>query len=57
MRVVITGAQGQLGGSLRAAKVPRRAVLRNFCEARQLGIDLRPWEEALSAYYEERRSA
>ena len=41
----------------RAARVPRRAVLRNFCAARQLGIVLRPWEEALRAYSEERNGA
>ncbi len=41
----------------RAAKVPRRAVLRNFCAARQLGIVLRPWEDALRAYSEERNGA
>lgn len=37
----------------RPAKVPRRAVLRNFAAATQLGITLRPWEEALRAYFEE----
>lgn len=41
----------------RAARVPRRAVLRNFSGARQLGLVLRPWEEALSAYFEDRQSA
>jgi len=41
----------------RSAKVPRRAVLRNFCAATQLGITLRPWEEALRAYFEEREHA
>jgi len=41
----------------RAARVPRQAVLRNFCAATQLGISMRPWEEALSAYCEERRNA
>jgi dTDP-4-dehydrorhamnose reductase len=41
----------------RAAKVPRRAVLRNFSTATQLGISLRPWEEALQAYFEDRNRA
>ena len=41
----------------RAARVPRPAVLRNFCAARQLGIVLRPWEDALRAYSEARNSA
>ncbi len=38
----------------RPAKVPAHAVLRNFCAAAELGITLRPWEEALRAYFEER---
>jgi dTDP-4-dehydrorhamnose reductase len=37
----------------RAARVPRRALLRNFAAATQLGIVLRPWKEALGAYFEE----
>lgn len=37
----------------RPAKVPAHAVLRNFCAATSLGIVLRPWEEALKAYFEE----
>ena len=41
----------------RAAKVPRRAVLRNFSAVTQLGISLRPWEEALQAYFEARNRA
>ncbi len=41
----------------RAARVPRRAVLRNFAAAAQLGITLRPWEEALMAYFEEAKRA
>jgi dTDP-4-dehydrorhamnose reductase len=41
----------------RAARVPRRAVLRNFSAASQLGIVLRPWEEALRAYFEDRQRA
>jgi dTDP-4-dehydrorhamnose reductase len=41
----------------RAAKVPRRALLRNFSAVTQLGIVLRPWEEALQAYFEERNRA
>jgi dTDP-4-dehydrorhamnose reductase len=38
----------------RPAKVPQHSVLRNFCAATQLGITLRPWEEALRAFFEER---
>jgi dTDP-4-dehydrorhamnose reductase len=41
----------------RVAKVARRAVLRNFSAATQLGISLRPWEEALQAYFEQRNRA
>jgi dTDP-4-dehydrorhamnose reductase len=41
----------------RPAKVPANAVLRNFCAATQLGITLRPWEEALRAYFEDRDHA
>jgi dTDP-4-dehydrorhamnose reductase len=41
----------------RAAKVPRRALLRNFSAATQLGIVLRPWQAALRAYFEERNGA
>jgi dTDP-4-dehydrorhamnose reductase len=41
----------------RAAKVPRRALLRNFIAATQLGIVLRPWEDALAAYFEEKKHA
>jgi dTDP-4-dehydrorhamnose reductase len=41
----------------RCATVPRRALLRNFSAATQLGIVLRPWEEALRAYFEERKRA
>ena len=41
----------------RPAKVPQYAVLRNFCAATQLGITLRPWEEALRAFFEERDDA
>ncbi len=41
----------------RAARVPRRAVLRNFAAATQLGIVLRPWEDALRAYFEDRQRA
>jgi dTDP-4-dehydrorhamnose reductase len=37
----------------RATRVPANAALRNFCAAAQLGITLRPWEEALRAYFEE----
>jgi dTDP-4-dehydrorhamnose reductase len=38
-------------GFERAAKVPARSELRNFCGATQLGITLRPWREALEAYF------
>jgi dTDP-4-dehydrorhamnose reductase len=41
----------------RCARVPRRALMRNFSAATQLGIVLRPWEEALRAYFEERKRA
>ncbi len=41
----------------RAARVPRRALLRNFSAVTQLGIVLRPWKEALRAYFEERSRA
>lgn len=41
----------------RAARVPRHAVLRNFSAATQLGIMLRPWEDALRAYSEAREGA
>ncbi|MGB3906016.1 MAG: dTDP-4-dehydrorhamnose reductase [Anaerolineae bacterium] len=41
----------------RPAKVPRRAVLRNFSAATQLGITLRPWEEALRGYFKEKERA
>lgn len=41
----------------RPAKVPANAVLRNFCAATQLAITLRPWEEALRAYFEDRDHA
>lgn len=37
----------------RATRVPANGALRNFCAATQLGITLRPWEEALRAYFEE----
>ena len=37
---------------VRAAPVPRRVELRNLCGATQLGITLRPWQEALAAYFE-----
>jgi len=35
----------------RAAKVPARCELRNFCGATQLNIFLRPWREALADYF------
>jgi len=40
-------------GYERAAKVPARCELRNFCGATQLGITLRPWREALADYFNE----
>jgi dTDP-4-dehydrorhamnose reductase len=42
----------QLAGFQRASTPPPRAVLRNFCAAVGLGIRLRPWQEALAAYFE-----
>jgi len=36
----------------RASNPPRYAPIRNFCGA-ALGITLRPWQEALAAYFEE----
>lgn len=41
----------------RPARVPIHAVLCNSVAARQLGIVLRSWGEALEAYFEERRHA
>jgi len=38
-------------GYKRAARVPARCELRNFCGATQLGITLRPWREALADYF------
>jgi len=38
-------------GYVRAAKVPAHSELRNFNGATQLGITLRPWREALEAYF------
>jgi len=37
----------------RPAAVPANAALRNFCAATQLGITLRPWQEALRAFFQE----
>lgn len=37
----------------RPAAVPANAALRNFCAATQLGITLRPWQEALRAYFDD----
>jgi dTDP-4-dehydrorhamnose reductase len=37
----------------RAARVPRKVELRNFCGA-ELGIVMRPWQEALADYFRER---
>ena len=37
----------------RLARVPAHCELRNFCGASQLGITLRPWREALEAYFHE----
>jgi len=36
----------------RLARVPKHACLRNFCAA-ELGIVMRPWQEALEEYFEE----
>jgi len=41
---------------VRAAKPPLYTPLRNFCGA-QLGITLRPWQEALKAYFERESGA
>jgi dTDP-4-dehydrorhamnose reductase len=38
-------------GYQRAARVPARSELRNFCGATQLGITLRPWRDALADYF------
>lgn len=38
-------------GFARAARVPARSELRNFCGATQLGIVLRPWRAALEDYF------
>ncbi len=38
-------------GYERAAKVPTRCELHNFCGASQLGITLRPWRAALEDYF------
>jgi dTDP-4-dehydrorhamnose reductase len=38
-------------GYQRAARVPARCELRNFCAAAQLGITLRPWRDALADYF------
>jgi dTDP-4-dehydrorhamnose reductase len=35
----------------RVAQPPLYAVIRNYCGATALGITLRPWEEALQAYF------
>jgi len=37
----------------RPTRVPANSTLRNFCAATQLGIRLRPWEEALRSYFGE----
>ncbi len=36
---------------VRPAPVPKQLELRNFCGAAQLGITLRPWQEALADYF------
>lgn len=36
---------------IRASTPPPYAPIRNFCAATALGINLRPWEEALQAYF------
>jgi dTDP-4-dehydrorhamnose reductase len=38
-------------GYQRAAKVPARSELRNFCGKTQLGITMRPWRKALEDYF------
>ena len=38
-------------GYKRLARVPARTELRNFCAATQLGIILRPWQDALAEYF------
>lgn len=40
-------------GYSRAAKVPARCELHNFCGASQLGITLRPWRAGLEDYFRE----
>ncbi len=40
-------------GYKRAAQVPARSELHNFCGATQLGITLRPWRQALEDYFDE----
>jgi len=37
----------------RPAAVPANAALRNFSASTQLGITLRPWQEALGAYFDD----
>ena len=37
----------------RLASVPANATLKNVSASTQLGITLRPWQEALRAYFEE----
>lgn len=39
---------------VRAARVPKRVELRNFCGA-ELGIVMRPWREALQEYFSRRQ--
>lgn len=42
-------------GYVRPAPVPRRVELRNLAGASQLGITMRPWQEALADYFRNRR--
>ena len=48
-RVALHGAQHYE----RLATVPANAALRNFSASTQLGITLRPWQEALRAYFDD----
>ncbi len=41
-------------GYQRAAKVPAHSELRNYCAATQLNITLRPWRDALAAYFSDK---
>lgn len=49
--VPLTASQGYA----RPAPVPKHVELRNLAGTSQLGITLRPWQQALAAYFEERQ--